>query len=85
MTLENRLEAGELGAAVLDSAALRCCLGVLLLPHPSGRRQELAVAAALAFAIMCAPAAAELFGRLWQDFTKGATHESQGANPGQIP
>jgi hypothetical protein len=45
---------------------------------------ELAVAAALAFAMMCALAAARLFGWLRQYTTEGDTNVPQGANPGQI-
>jgi hypothetical protein len=59
------------------------CAPYFFLSHPDGDR-KLAVAGVLAFTMMCAPAATELFGWLLQDFTKGDTHESRGTKSGQI-
>jgi hypothetical protein len=59
------------------------CARYFFLTYSDGDR-DLAVAVVLAFAMMCALAAAELFGWLLLDSTRGATHESRGANSGQI-
>ena len=59
------------------------CVRYYFLTHSDGDR-DLAVAGVLAFAMMCVLAVAEQFAWLWQDSTKGDTHESRGANSGQI-
>ena len=59
------------------------CARYFFLAHWDGDG-ELTIATALAFAMMCALAAARLFGWLRQYTTEGDTNVPQGANPGQI-
>jgi len=82
--LENGLAAGEpwgCCSGFACSSPLPARYFFLAYRYGEGER---AVAAALAFAMMCALAAARLFGWLRQYTTEGDTNVPQGANPGQI-